>query len=415
MPSISAESRARLLPLLRAVDWATETRKSPSELGTLQSRAKHWKKFCADNLIQDETLCHMTEYEKNRIVASYAVYLSDGNTIKNKVITKSTLKLYLAVVTDITGVSTKSNTHNPKSTNFHHNTGPPTSEMIRNVIKEHGRWDKVKKKREPMSQAMVEEFRRQAEGAHPDSYEAALIDWLTIGVQAGFRKSEWLHDDTKPTEFGTRFHLNPDGSNKPFIKEDFSLEYIKEPTCKKFKKQKIEATTENFLCIKWRFQKNGDHGQMINFAGNPNKAKCVVEAARRITNRAIRLGLPPGYPIAAFGKNGKPVYMTGRMVQKSLRNCAAIVYKLIDQDILSRYTCHAIRVAGAVTLHCGGASDQTIMMRLRWKSGAFRDYLRNTPNMAAQHNKIVNNTDMDDMDLEESNDIENLGRKFEKM
>ena len=35
--------------------------------------------------------------------------------------------------------------------------------------------------------------------------------------------------------------------------------------------------------------------------------------------------------------------------------------------------------------------------------------------MAAQHNKIVNNTDMDDMDLEESNDIENLGRKFEKM
>ena len=37
-----------------------------------------------------------------------------------------------------------------------------------------------------MSQAMVEEFRRQAEGAHPDSYEAALIDWLTIGVQAGF-------------------------------------------------------------------------------------------------------------------------------------------------------------------------------------------------------------------------------------
>ena len=356
----------------------------------------------------------MTEYEKNRLVACYAVHLSDGNTIKNKVISKGTLKLYLAVVTDITGVSTKSNTYNPKSAHFHH-MGPPTSEMILNVIKEHGKWDKVKKKREPMSQAMVEEFRRQAEGAHPDSYEAALIDWLTIGVQAGFRKSEWLHDDTKPTKFGTRFHLNPDGSNKPFIAEDFSLEYIEEPVCKKSKKKREKITTENFLRIKWRFQKNGDHGQMINFAGNPIKEKCVVDAARKILARAKRLGVPKGYPIAVFGQNGDPVYMTGRMVQKSLRDCAAHVYKLIDQEILSRYTCHAIRVAGAVTLHCGGASDETIMMRLRWKSGAFRDYLRNTPNMAAQHNKIVNNTDMDDMDIGESDDVEDLGCKFQKM
>ena len=355
----------------------------------------------------------MTEYEKIRLVACYAVSLSDGNTIKKKIITKSTLKLYLAVVTEITGVSTKSNTYNPKSPHFHHMTAP-TSKLILNVINEHGKWDKVKKKREPMSQAMVEEFKRQAQEAHTDSYEAALVDWLTIGVQAGFRKSEWLHDDTKPTEFGTQFHLNPDGSNKPFIADDFSLAVIQEPSCKKYKKRK-KIEKENFLRIKWRFQKNGDHGQIISFAGNPVKDKCVIAAARRILDRAERLAVPAGNPIAVFGRENQPVYMTGRMVQNSLRACAALVYDLTDQDILSRYTCHAIRVAGAVTLHSGGASDETIMMRLRWKSGAFRDYLRNTPNMAAQHNKIVNNTDIDDMDIEEHDEVENLGHKFRKL
>lgn len=129
------------------------------------------------------------------------------------------------------------------------------------------------------------------------------------------------------------------------------------------------------------------------------KSNCVVAAARRILARVRRLKVPPHFPIAVYGHDDHPVYMTGRMVQEAFRQSAQEVCHITDEDLLSRYTSHAVRVAAVVTLHCGGATDHTIMMRLRWKSGAFREYLRNTPKLAADHNKIVNNIDMDDMDV----------------
>lgn len=139
----------------------------------------------------------------------------------------------------------------------------------------------------------------------------------------------------------------------------------------------------------------------ISFAGNGVKNKCVVLAAQRILARAKRLNVPSHYPIAVFGdnNNNNPVYMIGCMVQSAFRECARKVYNITDEDLLPRYNCHAVRVVTAVTLHCAGASDHTIMMRLHWKSGAFRGYLRNGPKLAVEHNRIVNNTDIDDMGI----------------
>ena len=346
--------------------------------------------------VYDPTLAAMEEREKNVFIACYAIYLSDGNTIKKQIIKKETLKLYLAAVEELTGVATQGRSYNPKVSSFQSNK-PPVSDVISSVIKEHGKWDKVMKKREPISPAMLDEFRRWATSDGVDSFPEALVDWLIIGFQAGFRKSEWLHDDSRPTEYGTPFHLNRDGTSKSFMASDFSLMAYQDPATKH--KDSDKEIEPNYLRIKWRYQKNSDNGQMISFAGNKSKDNCVVRAARRILARAKRLGVPSHYPIAVFGCKGKPVYMTGRMVQEAFRKCAQIVYNIIDEDFLSRYTCHAVRVAAAVTLHCGGASDHTIMMRLRWKSGAFRGYLRNAPKLAAEHNRIVNNTDMDDMGI----------------
>lgn len=357
--------------------------------------------------ISDPTLTGMTENEKNTFVACYAVYLSDGNTIKNQIIKKDTLKLYLEVVEEMTGVQTKSSSMNPKAVTFG-SMKPPVSEKIANVIKEHGKWDKVEKKREPISPAMLDQFREWAERDGSDSFHGALIDWLTIGFQAGFRKSEWLHDDTRPTKHGTPFHLNKDGSVVPFIADDFKAVIYQEPKKKKFKTLK-KVHDPNYLRIRWRFQKNGDNGQMISFSKNHKCEKCPLAAANRILARAKRLRVPEHFPISVFEENGEPVYMTGRMVQEAIRKCAKTVYDITDEELLSRYTCHALRVAAAVTLHCGGSTEHTIMMRLRWKSGAFRGYLRNTPKLAADHNKIVNDVDMDDMDIYDlSHEFQNL-------
>ena len=156
----------------------------------------------------------MDEHEKNTFIACYAVHLSDGNTIKKQVIKKQTLKLYLAAVEEVTGVPTQSRSLNPKAHTFSSHK-PTVSEIISSVIKEHGKWNKVMKKREPVSPAMLGNIQKRALRDGPDSFSAALSDWLVIGFQAGFRKSEWLHYDTRPTKYGTPFHLNRDGTVKP--------------------------------------------------------------------------------------------------------------------------------------------------------------------------------------------------------
>lgn len=107
-------------------------------------------------------------------------------------------------VEDLTGVTTQNRSYNPKAPSFHSNK-PYISEVINSVVKEHGKWDKVMKKREPISPAMLDQFRRWAKCDGVDSFAKALGDWLVIGFQAGFRKSEWLHDDTRPTKYGTTF------------------------------------------------------------------------------------------------------------------------------------------------------------------------------------------------------------------
>ena len=68
-----------------------------------------------------------------------------------------------------------------------------------------------------------------------------------------------------------------------------------------------------------------------------------------------------------------------------------MLFPTISIEELRLFPCHSIRVKAAVLLHETGKDASYIKPRLRWLSGCFQMYLRNTKVMCAQHNLFLKN------------------------
>ena len=56
-----------------------------------------------------------------------------------------------------------------------------------------------------------------------------------------------------------------------------------------------------------------------------------------------------------------------------------------DSQKLAKLSSHSIRVGSCVQLHVADMGTGFIKFRLRWRSSAFKMYLRNIPALAKQH------------------------------
>ena len=112
-----------------------------------------------------------------------------------------------------------------------------------------------------------------------------------------------------------------------------------------------------------------------------------MRAAIRIIDRAMRLGAPVDEPIAVFKhKSNRRAFIKDSLVADHLRAAASAVLNIDKSDVgLNLWSTHSIRVTAANLLHRERFSDSFIMMRLRWSSYAFMDYLRDTIYAAEQH------------------------------
>jgi hypothetical protein len=149
--------------------------------------------------------------------------------------------------------------------------------------------------------------------------------------------------------------------------------------------------------IRWRFQKNGDNGQLIPYyCDDDNPTFCPVRAAHRIYMRARRLQIPQGVPIGVFFSKTKkkPLFITDSMVATLLQQAASAVFNIKKSSpSLKLWSTHSIRVTAANLLHRAKFADSFIQTRLRWKSTTFLMYLRNTIYSAQAHTKALSISD----------------------
>ena len=313
-----------------------------------------------------------------------------GSTIKQQLISYSTVILYLKDA----GIFKKPHPILP-SRNLRY---PP---LLHSILHEFQRWQSIPNRRHPVTLNMIDYLFTLQQHKHPDSYDCALYDWLVLGLHTGHRKSEWCQDTTSFRNSGS-FSRSIKNTSTAFIAQDFRLSYKPTP----HESSSPTVPRPNYLEIQWRFQKNGQNGQVVSFAHNyKHPHRSPVHAAERILKRAKRLSNPADHPIAIFAsttpKNSpkSSSYILHSQVEKSLRTIAAKVYSISSKSELQRYSCHSLRVGACVLLHSSGADALTIKFRLRWRSDSFMEYLRNTPKLAAMHTHIISSTNTDDIIL----------------
>ena len=148
--------------------------------------------------------------------------------------------------------------------------------------------------------------------------------------------------------------------------------------------------------MRFRKQKNNQNYEIITYKEDlENPAFCPVSATLRIIQRACRLGVPKEEPVAVYmSAKGRYVntrcFITNSHIEQFLRNTARVVYKIPkDDERLKRWLAHSIRITACNLLHRQGLSDSYIQTRLRWRSKAFLDYLRNTLYTSEAHTKAL--------------------------
>jgi len=326
----------------------------------------------------------MSSFDVDYIYACFTLDLTLGHTFWFRSIRTSTIKLYLKAASCPMRLQTISYSRLPSF--------PP---LVKDILDEYKKWEEVPHRREPFTLDMLHQFQKTARLANPDSYDAAIFDWLLIGIFAGFRKTEWMQDSFLYTSTGTYQRVSRDGSSRAFIASDFSFSPFP-PSQKHLAAQ--STTSHGQLHIKWRYQKNGQNGQTISYTHNLSNEKfSVIMAAQRILQRAKRLNIQPNHPIAVFSDKGHVVCVHHTLVERSLRRVASIVYQIKSDKTLLLFSSHSIRVGACVLLHSLQQDPLFIQFRLRWRSLSFMNYLRNTPRIAALHNLVFNSGNTDDM------------------
>ena len=180
LPTVSAESRAHLLPLVGAVAGPCPGLNKACNARTFCSRQMHWLEFCAIFYILDPVMQQFSQLKHNLISACYAVYLSNGCTIYDCTIKTSTIKGYLTAMAKI---SANAQFIDPCKTTY----GAWASDVDK-ILKEHKRWETMPNHREPITKAMILHWAKKAETAHQDSFIAAFYGWMVVGKYEGFAK-----------------------------------------------------------------------------------------------------------------------------------------------------------------------------------------------------------------------------------
>ena len=306
-----------------------------------------------------------TRIAKIGIIACYTVSLTQGQTLLCKSIRSSTVRRYINAISKFYA----DNDHQDPTKDAN---GKP-AHQIQMVIQEQRRWETVPNRREPVTWEMVAHQQRLASPLPSTSLDAALADWLVVGLYAGFRLSEWAQPAN--VRKYQAFQLNVDGTSRAFIASDFDFH-----------------DDGTHFTIRWRFQKNNQNGERVTFAAsNSDPSRCPLAAAKRIMARAKAAKLPSHWPLACYLDNAGAIrFISDGDIVLALRRAAMVAHNISpNSPSLATWCSHSIRVGACVLFHATGASSLDIQRRLRWRSDTFMMYLRNTIGLADAHSAAL--------------------------
>jgi hypothetical protein len=224
---------------------------------------------------------------------------------------------------------------------------------------------------------MIGNLHKTMQSTHQDSKHRAFYDGLTLSTQTGFQRCEWASE--KPIRHMMDFPKADDSLRSIYqgLGQDIVLY---DRTNKRLTDADLANTPDDQLhgfTITYRFQKNGDNGQKIDYAANHKDPQtCAARAAKSIKLRALRF--EPDMPLSCYKANKgttQPNWFHSNIIRALLGSMAMTTYNVPNSGELKErgyiFSSHSIRVGATVMLHVAGAEDSFIQTRLHSKLSTF--------------------------------------------
>ena len=345
----------------------------------------------------------MTHSEQTDIAIIYLHELTCGATLLGMRVRLSTLKGYMNVMAKWV------ETHVGRDIRYHPTQALPNAPieqwehhpMLDNIYADTKAWEGMANRQDPVTKSMINYLRTLVVGKNPHCLTCALIDFAVLAVQTAWRGIEWVQPKNPRIKGKVKLEFYEyDNATSKFDNtiyaccvEDFTLKR----KCGRVIQDPLSVPiSEIAVCtIRWRFQKNLQHGQEIDFQASPADPEwCFVRAAVRIIERFHLFCGRPNTPVALYQRNQNSQacdWLTKRSVESKLKLAAWKVFYPDGplKDSLAKITCHSFRIQAAVALFTAKATESVIMGRLRYLSNCYSMYYRNTPMLAQLHAAAV--------------------------
>lgn len=370
--------------------------RSPDSIGTIRTRRLHYFWFCVhmkwrDALLLDAGTPEVAERGQLQL-AMYALHLSAGHSIYCRSIKVATIEQYLLAAATFLSLFTGVDFRKDHPTHTH------MGRILAPVLRDLKKYESVPDRREPYDPQMHMAARLDASLRPPDSLVCALTDGFEQGYCAGYRLSEWAQPSRMSDPMAPQLNHLPTAPirTRALVPDDFRIMTVSRHRVAGLAILTYPLHQISKMWVKWRTQKNGQHGEEKLFAKNPKLGGfCFVSSAYRSLARFSRLSIldprlqPDKTPLSVYWslQHSCVKLITADEIERFMRHLASQVYHLHpDRDAkdLSRWSSHSLRVGACVALHAMGFSALDIQWILRWRSTAFMVYLRNVAILAVR-------------------------------
>jgi hypothetical protein len=253
-------------------------------------------------------------------------------------------------------------------------------------------WTPPKPRKEPFTYLMLAVHATSVLQCAPDPYFSylslpyAVYDWLRLGVFTGSRLSEYAQSNLVAKQGFQTIPNNKDagqwaGQPLAFIRADFEFfdqhhRLVQLSTLFTSHRKGFVSTVH----IRFRFDKSAENFSIRKFSRTGDAILDPVDAAVSILHRADILRVPSSMPVGIYSKDSSAyTFLRDYHIKKVMRSMCVLAYPDPAHYLrihLKRLVPHSNRVTAAVCLQMGGASNEEIAFRLRWKVESVPTYLR---------------------------------------
>jgi hypothetical protein len=360
--------------------------------GTSDSRFVFFARWLDKMQFTQQSAAALTDGQTIKLLGTYLNHLRHGVTLQqSSTIVDQTLRGYINAAANVFTVLTRRRclAYDPATL---HQRQPSFHPFLKEQLTQRANWRKPRDRIEPftapMFDALFNEIRSSTDPSRTfmDSL-SAIFDWTRLGLFTGSRLGEY--GQSRRTK-GTRFNTVPQsvdagpwaGSSIAFIAEDFTFYTASLIAIPHDQVAVLHAKHEvSAIQIRFRYDKSKDNFTIRKFRSLDHPFFDPVDAGVSILRRAHLLGVPANEPLGVFQTPSSSTFLfiTAKTVTDVMHHACIVAYPNPQHQLrrnIKSLVAHSNRVTAAVCLQQGGASNDEIAFRLRWRPASVPIYLR---------------------------------------